>query len=103
VTRARPARSLGLGAVAALLALELGACATAGNTPQQDLAYTRWRACAGPSTLVEIDRVEPGGRIWFSYFLESERQAIVACLDRAAQAGPSLPQPVGVYRAKGGA
>jgi hypothetical protein len=27
----------------------------------------------------------------------------VACLDKAAEAGPGLPQPVGVYRAKGGA
>jgi hypothetical protein len=98
VKRARP---LALSTI--LLALGVGACATVRNTPEQDLAYARWRACAGPSTLVEIDRVEPGGRIWFSYFLESERQAIVACLDRAAQAGPSLPQPVGVYRAKGGA
>jgi hypothetical protein len=95
-------RSLGRGA-AVLLALSLSACATARNTPEQDLAYARWRACAGPSTLLEIDRVEPDGRIWFSYFLESERQAIVACLDKAAQAGPGLPQPVGVYRAKGGA
>ena len=83
--------------------MAMSACASLGNTPEQELAYARWAACARSSILLEIDRVEPSGRIWFSYFLESERQTIVACLLKAEQGGPNLPPPVGVYRAKGGA
>jgi hypothetical protein len=85
------------------VAIAVSACAGVGNTPEQDLADARWRACAPPSSLVQIDRVEANGRIWFSYFLESDRQAMVTCLGKAAPGGPSLPEPVGTLRAKGGA
>lgn len=85
------------------VAIGVSACAGVRNTPEQDLADARWRACAPPSSLVQIDRVEANGRIWFSYFLESDRQAMIACLSKAAPGGPSLPEPVGTLRAKGGA
>jgi hypothetical protein len=89
--------------VAFCVASAVSACAGVRNTPEQDLANARWRACAPPSGLVQIDRVEADGRIWFSYFLESDRQAMVACIGKPAPGGPSLPEPVGTLRAKGGA
>jgi hypothetical protein len=85
------------------VAIVVCGCAGVRNTPAQDLAYARWAACDSPSSLIQIDRIEPDGRIWFSYFLESERQAIVSCLGKAEPGGPSLPPPVGTHRGKGGA
>jgi hypothetical protein len=85
------------------VAMAVSACAGVENTPAQDLAYARFRACAPSSGLVQLDRVEPDGRIWFSYFLESDRQAVVACIVKAEPGGSSLPEPVGVIRSKGGA
>ena len=91
--------------VAIVVALAVSACTGGGkNTPEQDLAYARWAACAPPqSTLLAIDRVEPNGRIWFSYFLESDRQAVVACLNKANEGGTRLPEPVSTLRGRGGA
>ena len=83
--------------------MTVSGCAGVSNTPGQDLAYARWAACAPVSNLVSIDRVEPDGRIWFSYYVESDRQQIVTCLQKAGQGGPSLPSPVGVLRGRGGA
>ena len=81
----------------------VAACAGVSNTPAQDLAYARWRACAPDSGLLQIDRVEPNGRIWFSYVLESDRQAVAACIVKAEPGAQALPEPVGVLRSKGGA
>ncbi len=83
--------------------MAVSACAGLRNTPEQDLAYTRWRACEPPSGLADIDRVESDGRIWFTYYMESEQQKVIVCLSKAEQGGPSLPTPVGVLRGKGGA
>jgi hypothetical protein len=89
--------------VAIVAAATLAACAGARNTPPQDLAYARWNTCEPHSGLAEISRVEPDGRIWFTFYLESERQSIVTCLAKAAQAGPTLPEPVAIVRGRGGA
>jgi hypothetical protein len=89
--------------VALCVAIAVSACAGLRNTPEQDLADARWRACAPPSGLVQVDRIEANGRIWFWYYLESDRQDMVTCLGKAAPGGPSLPEPVGTVRPKGGA
>jgi len=78
-------------------------CAGLKNTPEQDLAYARWAACEPRSGLADIDRVEPSGRIWFTYYMESERLKVVECLEKAPSSGASLPSPVAVLRGKGGA
>jgi hypothetical protein len=85
------------------LALVLAGCASLKNTPQQDLAYARWAACEPPSGLIDIDRVEPSGRIWFTFYNESERLKVVECLAKAPPGGESLPTPVAVLRGRGGA
>ena len=75
------------------VALVLGACALA-NTPQQDLAYARWATCNAP--LVQLQRVDPDGRITFQFTSASDRHVIVQCLTEAGRTGPLLPEPVGV-------
>ena len=75
------------------LALVLGACSIA-NTPQQDLAYTRWAKCNVP--FVQLERIDLNGRITFGYTSASGRQEILQCLAEAGRTGPSLPEPVGV-------
>jgi hypothetical protein len=85
------------------LALALAGCAGLKNTPEQDVAYARWAACEPRSGLADIDRVEPSGRIWFTYYSESERLTVVECLAKTPPNGPSLPSPVAVLRGKGGA
>jgi len=98
-------RNLSTGSWCAVIALALaiGGCAGLKNTPQQDLAYARWAACEPPSGLIDIDRVEPSGRIWFTFYNESERQKVVECLAKAPPSGESLPSPVAVMRGRGGA
>jgi hypothetical protein len=60
-----------LRAIAVLLGalLLLGACATSQNTPQQDLVWSAYKQCKTeghvPSN-IQLDRVEPGGRAWYS-------------------------------------
>src|SRR5262245_52303766 len=91
-------------AVVICVAIAVSACAGLGkDTPEQEVAYARWKECAGRSTLLSLDRVEPNGRIMFSYYLESDRQTMMACLAKADQAGPRLPEAVGTIRVKGGA
>jgi len=80
------------------VALLLGACAIA-NTPQQDLAYTRWAKCN--STSGTLERIDLDGRITFRYTTAGERQEIVQCLDEASRTGPPLPEPAG-FRPLGG-
>ena len=59
-----------LSAIAVLLgALLLGACTTGQNTPQQDLVWSTYNQCKVegrvPSS-IQLDRVEPDGRAWYS-------------------------------------
>lgn len=76
-----------------LLALAVGACATA-NTPQQDLAYARWARCA--SAFVQLERVDLDGRISFQYSDSAGRHQVLGCLAEAGRGGPALPEPRGV-------
>lgn len=99
-------RPRGLGRV--WLGIGVGAlvsgCAALQNTPAQEVAYERWRACAPPSSAaVEIQRIDVDGRIRFWYVVELEGRAVVECLDRAGRGAANLPEPVGVLRPRGGA
>jgi hypothetical protein len=74
-------------------ALFLGACGIA-NTPQQDLAYTRWAKCN--STSATLERVALDGRITFRYTTAGDREEIVQCFAEAGRTGPPLPEPAGL-------
>ena len=84
-------------------------CATAGNTPAQDLAWERWRACDRFST-ISLDRIELDGRLIVTGY-ESEAQAFTTCVrDTAAAqarhgvaaAGPASLVLVKLYGCNGG-
>jgi hypothetical protein len=96
------AGEFGLKAVVAGLSgftLFLGACAIA-NTPQQDLAYTRWAKCH--STSGQLIRIDLDGRITFRVTGPGGQQEIVQCLAEADRTGPSLPEPVAIPLPAGG-
>jgi len=80
-------------APATLLAIALGACASA-DTPQQSLAYERWARCS--SAFVQLERVDLDGRISFQYSDASTRQQVLQCLGEAGRGGPPLPEPRGI-------
>jgi hypothetical protein len=70
-------------------ALALGACVA--NTPQQDLAYTRWATCSSP--YVQLQRIDVDGRITFQHAGFAGRDEVFRCLAQASAAGPALPPP----------
>src|SRR5262244_2499542 len=71
-------RVFGLMAVTAALA----GCATMANTPAQNLAWERWRACDRFST-ISLERIEPDGRLIVTGY-EREAIAFTACVRETA-------------------
>ena len=71
-------RVFGLMAVTAALA----GCATMANTPAQNLAWERWRACDRFST-ISLERIEPDGRLIVTGY-ETEAIAFTACVRETA-------------------
>jgi len=54
-----------------LCAFLLGACTTAKNTPQQDLVWSAYNRCKAEGRVpsnIQLDRVEPDGRAWYSAY-----------------------------------
>ncbi len=76
------------------LTVALGACATAANTPQQNLAYERWARCK--SAYVQIEQISLDGRITFQFSNSADRNAVVQCLTEAGRGGSPLPEPLSV-------
>ena len=87
-----------LGPAAAVSLLTLAAAGTSceyfRDTPEQELANRRWRQCAEGLRDVKLDRVDPDGRIRFSYVALNERDRVLACLEATGRDGPRLPEPV---------
>ncbi len=65
-----------------VVAVAAAACATAGNTRAQDLAWERWKVCDHFPT-VALDRIELDGRLVVKGY-EIEAAPFTACV---AQAG----------------
>jgi hypothetical protein len=84
-------------------------CATARNTPAQDLGWERWSACDHFSTIA-LDRIELDGRLVVTGY-EHEVAPFTACVRevaadqarRGAQAGPQSAVLVKLYGCQGGA
>lgn len=76
------------------LGFALGACATGGNTAQQNLAYERWAKCALP--YVQLQRIDVDGRVTFMFSNPSARREVFQCLAEAGRSGPALPEPVAI-------
>jgi len=60
----------------------LGGCAAFKDTPAQQLAWERWRSCDRFAS-VQLDRIEPNGRVWVHYSVDGERARWQDCM-RAA-------------------
>src|SRR5262245_48877838 len=88
-------------AVAPALALGIAACASLHNTSAQDLAYSRWRTCEAQVSGLQIDRIDPDGRIRFWYLGTWDMNHVVECLQVAGQSGSPLPEPVGTLVPRG--
>lgn len=71
-----------------LLMVASTGCATMGNTPAQELAWERWRACDRLST-ISLERIELDGRLIVAGY-ETEAQAFTACV-RETAAGQARP------------
>src|SRR5262249_59461172 len=65
----------------AVMAASAG-CATMANTPAQNLAWERWRACDRFST-ISLERIEPDGRLIVTGY-ETEAIAFTTCVREAA-------------------
>ena len=84
-------------------------CATAGNTPAQDVAWERWKACDHFS-MIALDRVDLDGRLVVTGH-QYEAAPFTACVDAAAAAqvrrgvaaGPTPAVLVKIYGCQGGA
>jgi len=62
------------------------------DTPEQELANRRWRACTAGLRDVKLERVDVDGRIRFSYVALADRNRVVACLAAASSDGRALPE-----------
>ena len=64
------------------------------ETTEQELANRRWRECVANLRDVKLERVDPDGRIRFSYVALNERDRVTECLAAAGRSGRPLPEPV---------
>ena len=99
-------RALALGL---LVTLGSAGCATMANTPAQDLAWERWRAC-DRFTTISLERIEMDGRLIVTGY-ETEAIPFTACVREAAAdqarrgvvaAGPTALVLVKIYGCNGG-
>lgn len=77
-----------------LLAVFGAGCEYFRDSPEQELANRRWRECVIGLRDVMLDRVDPDGRIRFTYVGMNDRDRMLTCLDVAARSGQPLPEPV---------
>jgi hypothetical protein len=69
-------------------------CASLGNTPEQEVAWSRWEACQSRVGGTELNTVQVDGRISFWYGTGGDRQGALDCLRQVAKGGPVLPEPL---------
>lgn len=100
-------RSTVLGLLAVIVAVS--GCATAHNTPAQDLSWERWRTCDHFSTIA-LDRVDADGRLvvkGYQYeaapFTACVREAAAGQVRRGVTTAPSAAVLVKLYGCLGGA
>jgi hypothetical protein len=98
--RRRAAMSLIL--AAGVLSVLISGCASLANTPEQDLALSRWTACRTQVPGADLRRVQTDGRIFFWFSGPGDAQAMVACLGGAGKDGPALPEATPEPRTGGG-
>ena len=77
----------------------LGACATVQNTPQQDLVWSAYNQCKAEGRIpnnVQLVRVEPDGRAWYSAYSSGYgTQELERCVTEklSSTSAAALPAP----------
>src|SRR2546427_12159787 len=92
-----------------LMVVVASGCATAHNTPAQDLSWERWRAC-DHFTTIALDRVDVDGRLVVKGY-QYEAEPFTVCVHKAAAdqvcrgvtAAPPVAALVKLYGRLGGA
>ena len=92
-----------------MMAVAAAGCATAHDTPAQDLSWERWRACDHFAT-ISLDRIDADGRLVVNG-QQSEAAQFTACVHeaeaaqarRGVSAGPPAAVFVKLYGCMGGA
>jgi hypothetical protein len=92
-----------------MVVITAAGCATARNTPAQDLAWERWKACDRFSTIA-LDRIDLDGRLVVTGY-EHEAAPFTSCVREAATdqsrrgvaPGPQAGVLVKLYGCQGGA
>jgi hypothetical protein len=85
-------------AIVILVALLLGACASLQNTPQQDLVWSAYNGCKAEGRIpsnIQLIRVEPDGRAWFSTYSSAYgAQQLERCItDKTSSGSAGVPPP----------
>ena len=94
-------RAAAMVATVGICAVVSSSCARAVNTPAQEVAWRRWSACRQEVPGADLGSIQADGRISFWYNGAGEGQSMLACLHRAAEAGPLLPEPIADLRPGG--
>ncbi len=92
-----------------MVAVIAAGCATARNTPAQDLAWERWKAC-DHFAAITLERIDLDGRLVVSGY-EHEAAPFTTCVreaaadqaSRGASAGLTAAVRVKLYGCQGGA
>jgi hypothetical protein len=86
---------------AVVLMCLVSGCAGLADTPEQNVALSRWTACHARVTGTDLHTVSLDGRISFWYSGGGEGQSMLECLRQTATTGPSLPEPIAERRPAG--
>jgi hypothetical protein len=87
------------GASFILVGAILGACTTVQNTPQQDLVWSAYNRCKAEGRIpnnLQVVRVEPDGRAWYSAYSSAYgSQALERCVTEkiSSSSGAAPPTP----------
>src|SRR5215470_17234363 len=75
----------------------LGACATVQNTPQQDVVWAAYNQCKAEGRVpnnIQVVRVEPDGRAWYSAHSSAYgAQALERCVTEKIASSSGAPPP----------
>ena len=89
-------------AIAIVAAAILAACTSVQNTPQQDLVWSAYNQCKAEGRIpanIQLERVEPDGRAWYSayssaYGAQELQRCIAEKISGSATTAPPVHPPV---------
>ncbi len=84
--------------IAVLAGAILGACTTIQNTPKQDLVWSAYNQCRADGRIpsnIQLIRVEPDGRAWYSTYSSAYgAQELERCMtEKISSSSAGVPTP----------